>query len=83
MFVENEILLNDCLSILPDLPSNSVDMIISDLPYGQTNCSWDNKLNLDLFWQELNRVSRKNAAMIFFAIQKFAVEVINSPYAER
>lgn len=78
MFSENEILLNDCLLLLPDLPAASVDLIIADLPFGVTVCDWDIKLNLPILWRELERVCKKNAAMIFFATQKFATELINS-----
>jgi len=78
MFGENEILLNDCLLSLPDYPANLVDLVIADLPFGQTNCVWDKTINLKSFWQALNHVCKERAAMIFFATQKFAVELINS-----
>ena len=42
-----KLLLNgDCLELLNDLQPKSVDLVFCDLPYGQTNCEWDNKIHL-------------------------------------
>ena len=38
----------DCLVELQKLPDKSVDMVYLDLPYGQTACDWDKKLDLKL-----------------------------------
>jgi tRNA G10 N-methylase Trm11 len=35
------VLLGDCLELMKRLPDASVDMILCDLPYGTTACSWD------------------------------------------
>ena len=40
----------DCLEIMKGLPDNSLDIIFCDLPYGQTSCKWDIKIDLNLFW---------------------------------
>uniref|UniRef100_A0A6M3Y242 Putative methyltransferase n=1 Tax=viral metagenome TaxID=1070528 RepID=A0A6M3Y242_9ZZZZ len=37
----NKVYLGDCLEIMPELPSESIDMILCDLPYGTTACKWD------------------------------------------
>ena len=31
----------DCLDIMKNIPDNSVDMILTDPPYGTTACKWD------------------------------------------
>ena len=31
-----ELWLGDCLELMKDIPDKSVDMILADLPYGQT-----------------------------------------------
>jgi len=55
------ILLNgDCLEELKNLDESSVDLIFCDLPYGQTNCNWDCKIDLDLLWSEILRVKKTN-----------------------
>jgi site-specific DNA-methyltransferase (adenine-specific) len=40
----NEIYLGDCLDIMPNIPDESVDMILADLPFGTTKCKWDSVL---------------------------------------
>ena len=34
-------MLGDCLERMREIPDGSVDMILCDLPYGTTACSWD------------------------------------------
>lgn len=68
----------DCLEIMKDLDENSVDLMFADLPYGQTSCKWDTLINLELFWKEINRVCKNDAAMIFTCSAKFGNSLINS-----
>ena len=63
--------LGDCLDILPTLSDNSVDMLLVDLPYGTTACKWDSIIPLDELWEQYNRICKKNAAMVFTAVQPF------------
>jgi DNA modification methylase len=73
-----ELFNDDCLNILPQLEDNSVDLFFTDLPYGQTNCKWDNKIDLVELWKQLNRVCKINCPMIFTTTTKYGVELINS-----
>jgi site-specific DNA-methyltransferase (adenine-specific) len=68
----------DCLQVLPRIPDKSIDMILVDLPYGQTSCEWDIKIDLTEMWKQLKRICKDNAAMCFFTTTKFGVELINS-----
>ena len=68
----------DCLEIMKDLDENSVDLMFADLPYGQTSCKWDTLINLELFWKEINRVCKDDAAMIFTCTAKFGYQLIKS-----
>lgn len=61
----------DCLKILPTLESNSIDMVLVDLPYGTTACKWDSIIPLDNLWGQYNRICKENAAMVFTASQPF------------
>ena len=54
----------DCLKVLPTLPSNSVDMVLCDLPYGITACKWDVAIPLDALWLELKRIVKLNGAIL-------------------
>ena len=65
------LLLGDCLKILPTLESNSVNMLLVDLPYGTTACKWDSIIPLDKLWEQYNRICKKDAAMVFTAVQPF------------
>lgn len=49
---------NDCLEVMKDLSANSIDLLFCDLPYGETNCKWDCKINLETFWEEINRICK-------------------------
>lgn len=31
----------DCLEVMDEIPNKSVDLVLADLPYGTTKCSWD------------------------------------------
>ena len=69
----------DCLEILKDIPSKSVDLVFADLPYGQVNCKWDCKIDLELLWKELLRVAKSDNTPFFFTTTtKFGYELITS-----
>jgi len=68
----------DCFEILPTLDEDSIDMVLVDLPYGQTNCKWDSLIDLDKMWKELKRICKPTTAMVFFCTTKFGVSLINS-----
>lgn len=61
----------DCLEVLKELGDNSVDMVLTDLPYGTTACKWDTIISFDQLWEQLNRVAVKKAAMVFTAQMPF------------
>lgn len=69
---------NDCLEVMKDLSANSIDLLFCDLPYGQTACKWDCKIDLELFWKEVNRICKKECPMFFTTTTRFGVELINS-----
>ncbi len=65
------LLLCDCLNLLPQIPDNSVDMVLVDLPYGTTACKWDSIIPLDQLWEHYNRICKLDGAMVFTAAQPF------------
>jgi site-specific DNA-methyltransferase (adenine-specific) len=73
-----ELFNGDCLEIMPTIENNSVDMILVDLPYGQTDCKWDSIIDLNKMWEELKRICKNNANIIFFTTTKFGNKLINS-----
>ena len=65
------LLLGNCLDLLPQIPDNSVDMVLVDLPYGTTACKWDSIIPLDQLWKQYNRICKLDGAMVFTAAQPF------------
>jgi site-specific DNA-methyltransferase (adenine-specific) len=47
---------DDCLKVLPTIPDKSIDLILTDPPYGTTACKWDSVIPFDLMWKELKRI---------------------------
>lgn len=61
----------DCLELLKDIPDGSVDMVLTDPPYGTTACKWDTVIDLDKMWLELKRVIKPNGAIVMTATEPF------------
>jgi DNA modification methylase len=72
----NQVLNGDCLELLPSIPSKSVDMILCDLPYGTTACSWDSIIPLDRLWEQYARVIKDNGNIVLTAQGMFCAELI-------
>ena len=69
----------DCLKLMKDIPDKSVDLFICDLPYGETNCKWDSKIDLEEFWIQFKRIRKsKKVACIHFCSTKFGYTLIKS-----
>lgn len=62
----------NCLDILKNIPDKSIDMILSDLPYGKTQCKWDIMLPVDEIWELYNRIIKDNGAVCLFGIEPFS-----------
>jgi site-specific DNA-methyltransferase (adenine-specific) len=74
-----EIFNNNCFDKLKEIEDNSVDLFILDLPYGNTDCKWDKKVDLDELWREMKRIARNdNTPYFFFCNMRFGNELINS-----
>ena len=69
----------DCLVELKKLENKSVDFVFLDLPYGQTACAWDKKIDLDALWIELKRIAKNDRTPFFFTTTtKFGYELIKA-----
>lgn len=67
-----QLLNGDCLELMRDIPDKSVDMILCDLPYGTTACSWDVVIPFDKLWEQYNRIVKDNAAIVLFGSEPFS-----------
>lgn len=68
----------DCLDGMKDLPDESIDMILSDLPYGITKCAWDTRIPFDLLWDQYKRIIKPNGAIVLTSKQPFTTDLIDS-----
>jgi site-specific DNA-methyltransferase (adenine-specific) len=74
----NRIYNEDCYQTLQCTETGIIDLLLQDTPFGVTQNEWDIKPNLSKMWKEWERVTKENGAMIFFATQPFASELILS-----
>jgi site-specific DNA-methyltransferase (adenine-specific) len=68
----------DCLERMKEIPSGSVDMILTDPPYGTTACKWDSIIPLEPMWEQLKRVIKPHGAIVMTASQPFTTTLISS-----
>ena len=68
----------DCLDVMPMLANASVDLVLTDPPYGTTDCKWDSVIPLRLMWEQLTRVVKPNAAIVLMASQPFTSKLVYS-----
>lgn len=67
----NQILFGDCLEVMSDIPDQSIDMILCDLPYGTTCCAWDSVIPFTPLWEHYERIIKPSGAIVLFAAQPF------------
>jgi site-specific DNA-methyltransferase (adenine-specific) len=70
----------DCLEEMQSIESGSVDMVLSDPPYGTTACKWDSIIPLEPMWKQLKRIIKPNGAIVMTASQPFTTKLISSNY---
>lgn len=76
--MKDEIIHGDCLNVLCQVPSDSVDCVVCDLPYGHTHNQWDSVIPLDKLWSQYNRICKQNAAVVLFGQGMFTHQVMSS-----
>ena len=63
---------DDCLRVMRDIESGSIDAIITDPPYGTTACKWDSIIPFETMWTELKRIIKPNGAIVLFGSEPFS-----------
>lgn len=63
---------DDCLRVLPTLADKSVDLILTDPPYGTSACKWDSVIPFDKMWVQLQRLIKENKPIILFGSEPFS-----------
>lgn len=70
--------LGDCLVLMGDIKDKSVDMILCDLPYGTTACSWDSVIPFETLWGHYKRIIKDKGAIVLTASQPFTSALVMS-----
>ncbi len=68
----------DCLKIMSKIPDGSVDLVLTDPPYGTTQNKWDTVIDLDLMWESLWRILKPRGCVVLCSSQPFASTLICS-----
>ena len=66
------LLFGDCLERMKEIPDGSIDLILTDPPYGTTACKWDNVIPFEPMWIELKRIIKPNGAIVLFGSEPFS-----------
>lgn len=74
----NELIKGDCLEVMARIPDKSIDMILTDLPYGTISCSWDNIIPFDELWKEYERIITDKGSIVLTASGQFTHKAITS-----
>lgn len=68
----------DCLEVMKQIPDGSIDMILTDPPYGTTACKWDSIIPLEPMWEHLKRIIKPDGTIVMTASQPFTTTLISS-----
>lgn len=77
MFEKNnyELWNGNCIELMKNIPTQSINMILCDLPYGTTACKWDSTIDLKSLWEQYNRIIKHNGAIVLFGQEPFSSNV--------
>ena len=62
----------DCLELMKAIPDKSIDMVLTDPPYGTTACKWDVVIPFEPMWEQLKRITKDNGAICLFGSEPFS-----------
>jgi site-specific DNA-methyltransferase (adenine-specific)/modification methylase len=74
----NRVFEADCLEKMQDIPDESIDMILCDLPYGITQNAWDSYIPLDRLWPQYLRIIKRNGVIALTSRGVFTAKLILS-----
>ena len=83
--------LGDCLELMKDIPGGSVDLVLTDPPYGtmkgapisswkaRNDCAeWDTTLDTEKMFAEISRVLRRNGKAVLFCQEPYTSHLITN-----
>jgi site-specific DNA-methyltransferase (adenine-specific) len=76
--MKTKLINGECLEEMAKLETGSIDMVLTDPPYGTTACKWDSVIPFEPMWEQLKRITKKNGAIVLTASQPFTSALIMS-----
>jgi len=74
----NQVTCAECLEFMKNIPDKSIDMVLCDLPYGTTACSWDIVIPFEPLWEQYKRIIKDRGAIVLNCQQPFTSYLIIS-----
>ena len=68
----NKLFNGDCLEVMKEIDSGSIDLVLADPPYGTTSCKWDSVIPFEPMWKQLKRIIKPNGAIALFGSEPFS-----------
>jgi len=78
MLETNKIYNENCIIGMKSIDDKSIDLILTDLPYGITNNKDDKRIPFDSLWKEYERIIKDNGCILLFGQGKFYIDLVNS-----
>ena len=76
---ESGLLINgECLAVMREMTEASVNLILTDLPYGVSQNKWDTVINLEQLWAAFDRLLKPGGAVVLTATQPFTSILVAS-----
>jgi DNA modification methylase len=77
-----ELIHGDCLTEMKRIADGSIDLILSDPPYGTTGNAWDEVIPFDALWAHLKRLIRPLGPVVVFGSEPFSttLRMSNRPW---
>lgn len=69
---------DECLTALAKIESNSIDLVICDLPYGITQNEWDQMIDLKKLFSEYKRICKDTAPILLFGAMPFSADLVQA-----
>lgn len=69
---------DDCLKRMELFPDGIIDFVLTDIPYGTTECSWDSIIPVDAMWYQLKRLIKPQGVIALFSTQPFSSFLVTS-----
>jgi len=69
---DHKLILGNCLDELPKIFDKNIDLVLTDPPYGTTQCKWDSVIPFEPMWNQLKRVIKDNGCIALFGSEPFS-----------